>query len=141
MIVRKAGIQDVIGVYNLMNELEETVYDFDSFKEFYSGNLACDMIHYIIVEDHSEIIGYASLHIQNLLHHLSSISEIQEIIVASGHRGRGVGKMLIDELKKVAREEGCSQLEVCCNRRRIRSHEFYINNGLKKTHFKFTALL
>lgn len=62
-----------------------------------------------------DIVGFVSLHIQELLHHAERIGEIQELIVSEKERGIGIGKKLFEKTKEVCQQEGAVQLEVCCN--------------------------
>ena len=128
-------------IYELICELENTIIDRPSFYNVYSHNLICSDIHYIIaVEDHN-VVGFASLHIQHLLHHVSKIGELQEIIVHQEKRGLKIGKNLFDSIKKIAIENKCTQLEICCRQTRKESHEFYLKQGAENSHYKFTIPL
>jgi len=141
MNIREARESDVISVLELMNDLEETVLNQTAFNTIFLENINDPRIHYIVAIEDGELVGFASLHIQKLLHHVSNIGEIQEIIVSEKYRSRGIGKYLLDELKAIAKANECSQIEVCCNIKREKSHRFYMNNKMNKTHYKFTALI
>jgi PhnO protein len=86
-------------------------------------------------------VGFASLHIQKLLHHTGNIAEIQELIVTKHYQGNGIGKLLFDEIQKVAISKNCLQLEVCCNKKRVDNHIFYELQDMKSNHYKFSLLL
>lgn len=137
MNIISAGPGDFDSVYALICKLEETAFDRRAMLEVYTRNLADDNVHYILAVDGPRIVGFASLHIQLLLHHACKIAEIQEMIVSDDMRGAGIGKALLGRLKEIAALNGCAQLEACCNRRRIQSHEFYLKQGAKGSHFKF----
>lgn len=141
MNVRRAKQADVLSIYNLITELEETMLDIKVFTSMYLDNISNSNIYYIIFEKDSKIIGFASLHIQKLLHHVSKVAEVQELVVTESYRNYGIGKIMYDELKAIAKEEGCSQIEVCCNMNRERTHIFYQKNGMSKTHYKFTNVV
>jgi (aminoalkyl)phosphonate N-acetyltransferase len=72
-----------------------------------------------------------------LLHHVSKIAEIQEFIVAKEYQGEGIGTKLFEIANKIALDNNCTQIEVCCNQKRKRSHEFYLKLGMKNSHYKF----
>ena len=95
------------------------------------------MIFYLVYEEKDEVLGFISVHIQRLLHHISNIAEIHELIVDEKVRGRGIGSQLFEKAKYIARKNGCIQLEVCCNQRRKESHKFYEGQGMKNSHYKF----
>jgi len=141
MEIIKASIDHLESVYKLLCELENDLLDKNDFSKIYKHNIKNDDVHYVLAVNDLNIIGFASLHIQKLLHHCSTIGEIQEIIVAKEQQGLGVGAMLFEELKKIATTNKCIQLEVCCNLARENSHKFYLKQGMKKSHYKFTYRL
>lgn len=137
-MLRSALKEDLKEIYNLVCELEGQSVNFQDFEHTYLDNLENKNIYYIVAEDKDKLVGFISLHIQNLLHHVGKISEIQELIVLDTHRGLGIGKVLFDEVKRISTEMGCIQLEVCCNCKRGKSHSFYLSQNMKKSHYKFT---
>lgn len=126
-------------VYALICELEQEEPDRETFREIYARNLENPDITYLLALDGDEGCGFASLHIQYLLHHAARIAELQEIVVAGDRRGQGLGALLFQEVRRLARAAGCPQLEVCCNRQRKESHKFYLRQGMEKSHYKFTG--
>lgn len=128
-------------IYSLICDLEETSLDRSKLETVYLRNLADPGIHYLIALENGEAAGFASVHVQYLLHHGGKIAELQEIVVAESHRGQGIGGRLFSEAEKTARAAGCLQLEVCCNRKRTDSHRFYEREGMAASHFKFTEVL
>ncbi len=135
--ILEASLDNLDGIYGLICELDNEIIDRVRFEKMYENNLKDNMIHYIVAVYDLKVIGFASLHIQNLIHHLDKIGEIQEIIVSKAYQGNGLGKMLFEKIKDIALLEGCPQIEVCCNMMREKSHEFYLKNNMKKSHYKF----
>ena len=141
MEIIKASAKNKNDVYALLCELEGTTIDNNLFETMFLQNIENEDIFYLLaIEDHI-VLGFASLHIQRLLHHVGNVGEIQEIIVEKKHQGQGIGATLYNKLKQIAIEKRCVLLEVCCNQRRIESHEFYHKQGMKNTHYKFTIPL
>ena len=128
-------------IYSLICELEEAPLDRAKLEAVYLRNLTDPGIHYLIALENGGAAGFASVHVQCLLHHGGKIAELQEIVVAESRRGQGIGSLLFSEAEKTARTAGCLQLEVCCNRKRTASHRFYERQGMAASHFKFTEAL
>ena len=141
MEIINATINELENVYKLLCELEHKKLNKNDFVKVYRDNLENKNVHYILAVNKLDIIGFASLHIQKLLHHCGYIGEIHEIIISKDYQGKGVGTMLFNELKSIAIENKCVQLEVCCNLARKQSHKFYIIQSMKKSHYKFTFIL
>lgn len=125
-------------VYSLICELENESLNKDNFSRIYQDNIDNDNIYYLLAINESAIVGFASLHIQKLLHHCDKIGEIQEIVVLKGQQGLGIGTALFNRVVEIAVSNHCSQLEVCCNQARLKSHQFYLKQGMNKSHYKFT---
>ncbi len=127
-------------IYSLICELEEAPLDRTKLEAVYLRNLTDPGIHYLVALENGEAAGFASVHIQHLLHHGGKIAELQEIVVAESRRGQGIGSLLFSEAEKPP-EPRDAQLEVCCNRKRTDSHRFYERQGMVASHFKFTEAL
>jgi len=136
--IRKAAATDLKSVYRLIVELEQQTFDPVLFEEIYSGNLNDPDCHYFVAEHHDEVIGFISLQTQRLLHHCGTVGEIQEFCIDGDYRGKGVGRMLMDAVKKYAVAHNIKDLEVTSNKRRVENVSIYESLGFKLTHNKFT---
>lgn len=141
VVIRSAEERDWPQVYRLLNELEATPLPEAECRGVYLSNLLRPDIFYFTAEMGRDVVGFSSLHVQALLHHASRIGELQELIVSAAYRGAGVGRALFQKALETAVWEGCAQLEVCCNRTREKSHEFYRRQGMEDSHFKFCLKL
>lgn len=75
------------------------------------------------------------------LHHCECIAEIMEFSVNPAYRSKGIGKQMLDEAIHVAKEYGCSQIEVACNQLRTNTHRFYLREDMNNFHYKFSRRL
>jgi PhnO protein len=143
--LRKADPRDLRRVFALICELEregDEKMDFDAFAPVYLQNCEDPNVYYLLaIEGGEAAVGFGSMHVQRLLHHCGPVAEVQELIVAEGCRGKGIGKMLLGALENEAGRRGCRQVELCCNMKRIASNEFYGHQGYRKTHFKHVKKL
>lgn len=137
--VRQANETDFNAIYQFVNELETAVFEISAQKKAFELNIKNTDFIYLIAELNKEPIGFISCHAQYLLHHSGQkIAEIQEMYVDPKNRKMGVGKKLIDELKRVAKKNGIAQLEVTSNKNRTDTHRFYKREQFINTHEKFT---
>ena len=141
MQIIPATISDMQAIYKLICQLEEQTLCPADFERIYLQNLQNPTICYLLCKDGGEVLGFCSLHMQSLLHHAGKIAEVQELILCPGARGSGAGRALMEAAKQRAQQEGCLQIEVCCNLRREGAHQFYEHIGLNRSHYKFTAPL
>ena len=141
MEIIEARIDHLEDVYKLLCELENETLDKSKFTQIYRDNMYNSNIHYFLAIDELNVVGFASLHLQKLLHHCAQVGEIQEIIISKNQQGKGTGTALFNKLKETAIRYNCLLLEVCCNVLREKSHNFYLKQDMKKSHYKFTYQL
>lgn len=140
-IIRKAEQADLDRVYELICELEQTVLDKDVFTQIYDRQISDCHYLLIVFQLNQLVVGFLSLQIKEHLHHAAKIAEIIELVIHESSRGQRIGDSLFQAAKKFAKENNCSQLELCTNVRRLRAHQFYEKQGMNKSHHCFTLTL
>ncbi|MEO9852569.1 MAG: GNAT family N-acetyltransferase [Reichenbachiella sp.] len=137
--IKIANDDDFNSIYNFVNELEQTVFNVEDLKRAFESNVNNPDHIYLIAEMNDESVGYLSCHSQLLLHHGGQkIAEIQEMYVNPESRKNGIGKGLVDELKRIAKLKEIEQLEVTSNNKRGDTHRFYEREKFVQSHKKFT---
>lgn len=136
--IRKVKTQDLDFVYKSICELENEELEFELFKKIFNENIHNPYNFYLIAEKENEALGFISFHTQNLLHHCGLVGEIQEFFIRQNHRGKGVGRQLIEKIKQYAEEHKLKSIEVTTNRRRVENVLIYENLGFTLSHNKFT---
>lgn len=134
----KAIQEDLSFVHELIEDLESNKIDFNVFQKVYFENLNNDQIHYFIIKADDVKIGFISIHFQLLLHHYGKVAEIQEIIFTPSARGKGFGKIVLQEATQFAKKSDCVLIELSANKKRLDAHRFYSRENWKQSHFKFT---
>ncbi|OJV54471.1 MAG: GNAT family N-acetyltransferase [Bacteroidetes bacterium 43-16] len=136
--IRKAGPDDLEAVYQMISALSNKTFDREDFSQVYTRNISSPDCFYCIAELEHKAIGFISLHIQQLLHHCGPVGEIQEFYIDPDYRGKGLGKLLMNEIKSYATAQGVKSLEVASNKRREENVAVYERLGFQLSHNKFT---
>ncbi|MWB93474.1 GNAT family N-acetyltransferase [Flavobacterium sp. GA093] len=136
--IRKVEKRDLDIVYNLICELEDEILDFGIFKEIFDENISNPRNLYLLAENDKEGLGFISFHTQKLLHHCGLVGEIQEFFIHKNHRGKGIGKKLIEKIILFADQNNLKSIEVTTNRKRVENVLIYENLGFTLSHNKFT---
>lgn len=136
--IRRATAADCRAVYSLVCDMEEKALHYDDFSRIYACQLADDAYTCIVYEDDDRVKGTINLRMEQQLHHAAAVCEIMELAVDNSCRSRGIGKILFQAACDEARRRGCVQIEVCCNRLRLRAHRFYEACGMHNFHYKFS---
>ncbi len=139
--LRKAVKGDLDVVYGMICELEETLFEREKFDESFLKNLENPSVHYFIAEYNGEAAGFISLSVQYHLHHAAKTGEIVEFFIKNDMRSKGLGKLIIGEIERLASGLGCMTLELSSSRKRERAHKFYERENFRATHFKFVKAL
>jgi GNAT superfamily N-acetyltransferase len=63
---------------------------------------------------------------------LPAFCEINGLVVDKQYRGKGIGKLLIEEAKQWAREKGLDTIRLRCNVKRTETHLFYQYLGFEE---------
>ncbi len=137
MQINICTITDVYDVYYLICELEETQFDFKKFKKIFNDKLENEKNYFILAKNDNNAIGFLNLSIDYQLHHKNKVATIEELIVSYKFRNNGIGKLLINNAIKYAKNNNCELIELTSNFSREKAHNFYIKNGFKKISYKF----
>ncbi len=69
-----------------------------------------------IIEYNDIVIGAATLIIEKkLIHNLGKVGHIEDVVVHNDYRGNGLGKLIIDQLTKTAKDVGCYKVILDCD--------------------------
>jgi ribosomal protein S18 acetylase RimI-like enzyme len=135
--IREATEQDLPAIKGLMAELIEAVSNTGS----YDANTAlqnCRVLlknadsHILVAEADGNVIGVVNLDIRRTILHPGLSGLIDEIVVAEGYRGKGVGKKLIDAAVEKCKLSGCCEIEVSTELTNTKARSFYKSCGFEE---------
>ncbi len=67
--------------------------------------------------------------------------EIDNFIVHSDHRKKGVGKMMTDYIDNLAKEQNCTMIVLDAFTGNFKAHRFYYNQGFSPKGFHFVKII
>ena len=135
MIVREATASDAGRMAALIGELEFDVEEggVRDRLEYLAG--AGEPV--LLAEEGGEVIGLLDWHVMTTIHRPRPVGRLVALIVAHGHRGRGIGRALVQEAERRMRERDCEKMEVTSNLRLTNAHQFYEGLGLERSSYRF----
>lgn len=140
--LRDAVAADEPAIYDLVCDMERTELPRETFLEILRSQLADARHHRVLVAERAgKVVGVLHLRMEPQIHHAAWVAEVMELAVAEGVRSQRVGHALVGRACDVARQAGCVQVEVACNRLRERAHAFYRREGFRDFHLKFSRPL
>lgn len=138
---RIATEADCEAVYRMICDMEAKTLPYDQFADIFRRQSGDPRYECIVREEDGQAMGVLNLRYEEQLHHAGLIAEIMEFVIAAGWRGAGRGSDMLAYACRRARERGCLQIEVACNQLRRDTQRFYLREGMKNFHFKFSKLL
>ncbi len=141
MNYRKGNLDDCKAIHSLICDMENKELSYDRFYTIYQDQLNDCHYYCLVCEQNSKVIGVLNLRFEAQLHHTEHIAEILEFAVADTYRNKGIGKEMFYQSCQIAKINGCSQIEVACNKLRENTHFFYLREGMNNFHFKFSKRL
>lgn len=124
-------------VRRLLVELSRSGKDRGEIPEEWFREVMASPYHdLLIAEDDGEILGMATVSIV-FGAGIRKNAYLEDFVVSSKARGRGVGGAIWEEILTWAKEKGCSKLEFTSGRDREAAQKFYLHRGAKiyKTDF------
>ena len=134
MRIRNIKFEDLYEVYELLNQLkfvETSQVDKElAWKEYNSEGL--------VVEHEGKILGYGALVLESKIRGYKS-AQIEDVVIDEKYRGKGWGKLLLEELCNRAEELGVYRISLFCNEELVSFYNksgFEINNVVMKKFLK-----
>jgi ribosomal protein S18 acetylase RimI-like enzyme len=137
--IRKLTIEDLGGLTNLLEQLWiDKPVDTHAVKKVIEKGLDSDHQFYICATDGKKLAGYCSLTIKNSLWMSANLGNVDELVVDREYMNQGIGKLLMNEIEKIAKDYDCKRLELDSAFHRTNAHKFYEKLGFEKRAWLFT---
>ncbi|CAN5206825.1 GNAT family N-acetyltransferase [soil metagenome] len=139
MLIREAEISDAHAIQNLLKQL-----GYPTFEE--QEVLEKIKIHQnpgfkiFVAEVDNKTVGFISMHWFDLMHWKGYLGRITSFCVDDFFRSMGIGQALLKETEAFLIKQGCLKIEVTSNRKRTRTHEFYLTAGYTEDSRRFNKV-
>lgn len=136
-MIKKASLEDLEEVYQLMCILENKELNKEHFIQVYKQGLENSDLVYLVYKK-EKVLGFISFIVHHYMHHDKDTGEIIELVVLPECRSQRIGDQLIREVEKIAVERNLEQIELSTSTYRKDAHRFYENHGYVKDHYNYT---
>ena len=108
----------------------------DSFSKNYDKKInesifSSDDVDGIVALEKGNVLGYASIHYINKITRKSGI--IEDVVVKENQRGKGIGKLLVNNLIEKAKNNNCDKIILSSSEKNLK---FYQKLGFQKNEFE-----
>ena len=134
MTIRAARRDDFDAVTRLLELLgrpDVTGATEEDCRAVYEAQVVDPDAHHIVAELRDEVVAFASMHFRTRLNHVTEEAWIPDLIVAESARRRGIGRALLEEAERKARERGCHMIELESAYFRAEAHHMYRQFGMR----------
>jgi len=109
----------------------------EAIYKVYLDNLTSPFHKYYVAGNPGGVVGFISVHIITNLWAQGCLLQIEELVVHETLRGKGIGRLLVDQALALGEESGCRSVEVTSAIHRSGAHRFYESCGFKKMAYHF----
>jgi ribosomal protein S18 acetylase RimI-like enzyme len=108
VFVRKATQEDMLEIFNLANQLSESInisesYFQANFYHFIENDSHC----LLVAVQNGAVSGYVSGCFHNTIYASGPVAYVDEIVVDVPARGMRIGSILMTQFEEVSKEKGC----------------------------------
>lgn len=132
MTIRIATLKDSPAISGLLTQLGYP--GTEAFMEQKIKQMEKDSAAELLVyEESEEVLAFISLHFIPQIALEGDFMRISYFAVDESARSKGIGRELEQFSERIARERGCSRIEVHCHSRRVDAHRFYARQGFEES--------
>lgn len=149
-IVKSTGIEVVIRdierkdydvVASLWRDVLNVPTSDEDLRKTYEKMEGDDHYHTLVAEVGGKVVGLVTMAFVYAIGHPNGYFKINGLGVAAEHRGKGIGKALLEAVEHIALDCGAPYIGLASGFDRADAHAFYEHLGYKKTSFWFRKKL
>jgi len=138
VLIRECTLEDFGRVYELLEQLwPDDVGKRVSLEKVFGAYLAAESDVCLCAQLDGRVEGFCSMIVKNSLWRSGRVGYVDNLVVSEGSRRLGVGSALLERAAMLARERGCSYLELDSGFHRPGAHSFYESQGFDRFGFMF----
>ena len=114
------------------------LYDEERFQK------ALDLGIMYVAKLDGKIVGYVTLPIIEICHaglHPTKTMKLEELCVAEGYRTRGIGKQIMENVKAIAVQMGCTDIRLTCAPQNTAAIALYEGMGMQIKNIQYFLML
>lgn len=143
MAVRPCEEKDLPVVLDLITQLADVAtggkdFDINHFCELFSKMSARpDAYANYVYDVNGNVAGFLSMVFYMTFFHRVGTAQVNELVVADGYRGQGIGQALMKAAEEEAHKRGMDELEVGTEKENVKAQAFYRKYGFGEEYVLF----
>jgi GNAT superfamily N-acetyltransferase len=144
ILVREATKSDLPAIGKLLEDLANAMdstegIDTEIAVKNYERLLNDAGSYFLVAARERTPVGFINFTIRQTILHQNPSALIDELVVAEEHRGKGVGKQLVQAAIEKCRRLRCSEVEVSTEKANLKARKFYKQCGFEERGMLFEA--
>ena len=112
-IFRRLINSDYVSYLALIRDFRDTTFTEEQFISTLDTISKTSDI--IVMEENGELIATATLIYETkFIHNISKVGHVEDVCIKMEHRGKRLGKQLIEYMTQLAKEKGCYKVTLYC---------------------------
>ena len=137
ILIRKAAQSDLRAIGKLLQDLIHAMDDTEGIDIQTAIKTCQDLLndagsHFLVAETAGTLAGFINFTIRRTILHQSPSGLIDELVVASEYRGKGIGRRLVLAVFEECKRLGCCEVEVSTEKTNTEAKEFYRQCGFEE---------
>ena len=135
--VKKVSVKDFAKIFDILQSISKYKVDSSLINEISSSFFDQKHMHAFSFFIEKQLVGYGSFIIEKKIRG-GKVAHIEDIVVDSNFRGKGVGKFIITKLTEKIKDLKCYKITLACKEHNI---SFYEKCGFSLNGFNMSLIL
>ncbi|MEN6357581.1 MAG: GNAT family N-acetyltransferase [Armatimonadota bacterium] len=142
LIIRECEPADLHALQHLYEQLMDDGTSYDELcRGFETMQKCADCAVYVAADDGNVVGTFVLYLLPNMTHHGRMAAVLENIVVDSAYRRKGVGRAMLEYARELAVQNGCYKLSLTSNAARTGAHCFYEECGMIRHGISFRYVL
>lgn len=140
--IRELSIHDfdkgILELYGQFFTIDVETIDIYAFESFVTNICSPEHVIFVIEHDGKIVATSTCLLETKLIHNFGKVCHIEDVVISTLYRGRGLGRMIIDKCILYAQERNCYKVILDCARDNVPFYEkcgFTANGHMMSRYF------
>ncbi|AMV73712.1 hypothetical protein JCM30471_21310 [Desulfuromonas carbonis] len=136
--IDETDLPAVLRLYAQLGEDDGRVLTLEQARDIYRRMRSYPDYQLYLAELDAEPVGTFALLVMDNLGHLGARSAVlEDVVVDTRLRGRGIGKQMMEFANRICLDKGCYKMSFSSNRNRKAAHRFYESLGFRRHGISF----